>query len=441
MNSIKSNIYLKLLTIAIIGLILLIPATMIEGLICERESTQKDAIKEVGAKWGDKQTVTGPYISIPYTRNSATEFLHIAPSELNIKGNITPEPRYRGIYEIVVYNSKLNLSGSFKNIDVSNLGIPLDDIQFDQARLVIGINDLRGLEKQVNLTWNNTTHLFYPGTVSSDIVSSGINSSIKFDNNSSSAYSFSIDLDLNGSQFLHFIPSGEVTDVELASTWDNPSFMGAFLPDSRSITANGFNAHWNVLQLNRNLPQAWRGTINNTNDYAFGIDLLLPVDNYQKSIRSIKYAILFIAFTFLVFFFVEVSKKVFIHPIQYLLVGIALIVFYTLLLSISEHLSYNSAFVISASSTILLITGYIKAILKSNILTLMISGLLVVLYSFIFVIIQLQDYSLLIGSVGIFMILSFLMFFSRKIDWYNITSEQRKCGLKTEFDYEADIIS
>jgi inner membrane protein len=189
------------------------------------------------------------------------------------------------------------------------------------------------------------------------------------------------------------------------------------------------------LHLNRNYPQAWLGSRLSTNlainESAFGIDLLLPVDNYQKSYRSIRYAILFIGFTFLVFFFIEVLNKIFIHPIQYILVGIALVVFYTLLLSVSEHIAFNPAFVISASSTLMLIAGYVKAILKSGKLTYLISAVLFILYTFIFVIIQLQDFALLIGSIGIFLIVGLVMYFSRKIDWYNISmGEKNKDGIK-----------
>jgi inner membrane protein len=252
---------------------------------------------------------------------------------------------------------------------------------------------------------------------------SGINAPIRIAKNDSSNYKFSLDFDLKGSQMLYFIPVGEVTDVNIASSWANPSFNGAFLPDNRTVSDSGFTANWNILHLNRNFPQQWIGSLQRIDYSAFGIDLLLPVDSYLKSMRSIKYAILFIGFTFLVFFFVEVLNKVFIHPVQYVLVGIALVVFYTLLLSISEHLTYNLAFLVSAVATLLLIIGYVKAILKSNMLTFLIGGILSVLYTFIFVIIQLQDYALLIGSIGIFIILSLVMYFSRKIDWYNLKME------------------
>ena len=270
------------------------------------------------------------------------------------------------------------------------------------------------------MTWNKETISFNPGVSSNDVVGSGINALLSLDQNDSSSYNFSLNLDLKGSQLLYFTPVGKITDINLSSEWSNPSFNGAFLPDKREVSEKGFTANWNVLHLNRNYPQIWTSNRHSISNSSFGIDLLLPIDNYQKSYRSIRYAILFIGFTFLVFFFIEILNKVFIHPIQYILVGVALIVFYTLLLSISEHLKYNIAFIVSAIATLILIVGYVQAILKSGKLTILISGILTILYSFIFVIIQLQDYALLIGSIGIFIILGLVMYFSRKIDWYNL---------------------
>ena len=438
MKSLKTNIYFKIATIFFIGLILLIPTSMIESLIFERENTQKIAIDEVSSKWANEQTISGPFISIPYfkyikefSKKDSTskiiqlkEYIHILPSELKINGIINPEQRNRGIYEIVVYNSKINIVGKFNNLNLAEYDILEKNILYDKAHLSLGVDDLRGIEKQINLNWNDKIFSFNPGVISNDIVKSGINSAIKISPKDSSTYTFSFDLDLKGSQLLYFTPVGKITDVSISSTWKNPSFNGSYLPDTRTISEKGFNANWNVLHLNRNYPQSWIGSKYSIENSSFGIDLILPVDNYQKTYRSIRYAILFIGFTFLVFFFIEVLNKKFIHPIQYILVGIALIVFYTLLLSISEHLQFNIAFIVSAIATLLLIAGYIKAILKSNQLTYLIISILFILYTFIFIIIQLQDFALLIGSIGIFIILGLVMYFSRKIDWYNLNLKE-----------------
>ncbi len=437
MNNLKNSLYFKIGTIVVIALMLLIPTSMISGLIKERENTKNLAISEVSAKWGTNQTISGPFISIPYHKYvkeySAKDskekvvlikdYITILPTQLNIDGEIAPEKRNRGIYDIVVYNSKINVIGKFNNINFAEIDVPLSNIQFDKARLVLGIDDLRGIEEQVNLNWAQNTYSFNPGVSSNDVVSTGINSLVNFSSSDSASYNFSFSLNLKGSQFLYFTPVGKVTDINIKSAWQNPSFNGAFLPDSRSVSDSGFVANWNVLHLNRNYPQIWTGSSYGISQSAFGIDLLLPVDSYQKSNRSIKYAILFIGFTFLVFFFIEVLNKVYIHPIQYILVGIALVVFYTLLLSISEHLKYNLSFVISAVATLVLIAGYVKAILKSTQLTMLLSGILTVLYTFIFIIIQLQDFALLIGSIGIFIILGLVMYFSRKIDWYSLSGK------------------
>ena len=439
MKSLKTNIYLKVATIMIIGLILLIPAAMIESLINERESIQKDAIREVSSKWGNEQTISGPFITIPFNKqikqssnndsleNFSTyqQFIHVLPSELKISGSLIPEQRYRGIYEIVVYNSVLEISGKFLKPNFASADIQAKDVLLDNAVFTVGIDDLRGIEEQIRLNWNDKFYSFNPGVESNDIVSKGINTKIALDS-ATSEYNFSFNIILKGSQKLYFTPVGKVTDINIKSSWTNPSFNGAFLPDKRSISAKGFNANWNVLHLNRNYPQSWIGDLHKINESAFGIDLILPVDNYQKSIRTAKYVILFIGFTFLTFFFIEVLNKIFIHPVQYILVGIALIVFFTLLLSISEQTNFNLAFIASAIATILLVTGYVKAILKSTKLTLLLSSILILLYSFIFVILQLQDLALMIGSIGIFLILAVVMFFSRKIDWYNLNMDEKK---------------
>ena len=436
MIDLKKNVYLKIGALIFITLLLLIPKSMITSLIHERESRQDRAISEVTTKWADSQTITGPVVSVPYYRhtkdsdgkitNTSKEYIHILPNNLEIVGELLPQKRHRGIFEIVVYNSKVNFKGTFTPIELSVLKVDPENILWNEAEFVVGIPDLRGIEQQVDLSWNNKSYSFNPGVSSSDIIQSGINTRIELDKSDSTTYAFNFDLELKGSQLLYFTPVGKVTDVKIKSNWANPSFNGSFLPDTSNVSDKGFYANWNVLHLNRNFPQRWIGSSYDIDNNSFGIDLILPIDNYQKSYRASNYAILFIGFTFIAFFFMEIMNRIFIHPIQYILVGISLIVFYTLLLSFSEHMMFNLAFWIAASATILLISLYCKAILKSTKLSLFIGGLLLVLYTFIFVIIQVQDYALLIGSVGLFIIIGFIMYFSRKIDWYNLNGDDSK---------------
>lgn len=418
----------------------MIPTSMVKDLIHEREDVQLNAISEVSSKWGNGQTLTGPYIDIPFDRYikrfnkkdsineivKIKEHLYVLPEQLNITGQIAPEKRYRGIYEVVVYESDFNISGSFNPIDYKQFDIKKENIHFNKATLNLGISDLKGIEQQINLNWSNAQIPFDSGTSTNEITSTGIRARLGEHLKDSTAFNFNLDLNLKGSQNINFIPVGKTTDVNLTSNWNTPSFTGTYLPDSRKVDENGFTAHWNILHLNRNYPQTWINSRHRVYESSFGTDLLLPVDNYKKSYRVARYASLFLVLTFMVFFFVEVLNKVFIHPIQYLLVGIALVVFYTLLLSFSEHIPFNWAYAVSAILTLGLISAYTTAILKSKPLGLMIFGILSIMYSFIFTIIQMEDYALLIGSIGVFTILCLVMYYSRKIDWYALKMGDNK---------------
>ena len=434
MKNLKSNVFVKVGIIIIMAMLLLIPATMVKQLVHEREEVHQSAINEVSMKWGNGQTISGPYIAVPYDKYitqfkndniskeivKVRDWIYFLPENLTINGSIMPEKRYRGIYEVVVYDSNLKINGVFNPLDFTLADVEKNDIHYDQATLNIGITDLKGIEKQISLNWNDSIIYFNSGTTSRDIAYSGINTPILISEDNIEQYSFAMELDIKGSQYLYFIPVGKTTDINLKSDWQSPSFTGNYLPDERLLNENGFTANWNILHLNRNYPQVWKGREYSVNDSAFGTDLLLPVDNYTKSYRVARYAILFIALTFLVFFFVEVLRKVFIHPVQYLLVGLAVVMFYTLLLSFSEHITFNLSYLLAGILTLSLITGYTSAILRSKMVGGLILGILSIFYTFIFVIIQMEDFALLIGSLGVFIILGISMYFSRKIDWYNI---------------------
>jgi len=395
-------------------------------LIHEREKIREEAINEVSSKWGSQQTIAGPILSVPYTEQNVEpnsniiKYAHFLPASLNIEGKIDPQLRRRGIYEVVVYNAKLKVNGEFSLPDFTGLAMVDKNIFWDDAFISLGISDLSGIQEPIKVQWNGQESLFVPGIRNSDNYNSGISAKAVVNRLApSSRYPFSFDLNLNGSRLLNFIPAGKETKVKLDSGWASPSFNGAFLPDNHNLNDQGFAVDWKILDLNRNLPQSWLGEAKEKiNDSAFGVELLIPVDQYQKSMRTIKYAILLIGLTFLVFFFVEAFNKRRIHPVQYLLVGAALCIFYLLLLSISEHLNFDWAYIISGLATILLITIYSKHIFKNIKLSLLQGLILALLYTFVYIIIQSEDYALLMGSIGIFVVLAAVMFISRKINWY-----------------------
>ena len=432
----RNALSVKIILIGVLILILLIPLAMIRGLISERSETASEATTEVQNKWSSSQLVTGPFISIPcyenyeetYYENGATKirvkkvknYIHILPELLDITGNVETEELSRGLYDIVVYKTPLVLKGKFIIPEHFETTILPEDIALQHATLNLGISDLRGISEQITVDWGKETLQFNPGLPSDFILSSGVSSVLPQHQKlqAGDSIEFSIQLQLKGSESIQFSPFGK-TQIHLTSNCTTPSFTGAFLPENREITNSGFTADWKVLNLNRNYPQVFTSNQYHNEEElsSFGVNLLLPVQQYQQSMRSVKYASLIIILTFVISFFVEVMQKKNIHPFQYLLIGLGLCLFYTLLIAISEHLGFNLAYLISAIMTIILLTLYMRGILKIRKTAFTIGGLLALLYLYIFVLIQMETYALLAGSLGLFIILAVIMYYSQKINW------------------------
>lgn len=431
---IKNSVGLKLGTITILMLLLLIPAGMINSIISEREALNQSVLNEVSQKWAGKQQINGPILTIPLLYEyeleddkitSKTKYLYLLPEQLTITGKIEPEKLKRGIYEVVVYRSALQVSGQY-NLKIKIDENHLKEIKYDEAFLTVGISDLRGIKDQITLNWGKQKLDVQPGSKLNNMISSGISINLPdLSEQINTDINFSFNLNLQGSQNLSFIPIGSTTKVNLSSTWSSPSFNGNFLPDNREVTDKGFSADWKILQLNRNYPQSWvdKNMSNEMQYSALGVDLIMPLDDYQKSMRSSKYAVMTIALIFLVFFLVEIMNGRKIHPFQYTLVGLALCLFYVLLISISEHSNFNIAYLISAGITSLMIIIYAKSVFKSGKFTGVLSVTILGIYGFLFVTLQLADYALLMGSIGLALILGITMYFTRNINWYKLNLE------------------
>lgn len=441
-NFIQRNpLSVKIVLIGFLIAILIIPVSMIQGLIYERESTATEAVNEVHQKWSSYQKIVGPVLTIPYYEKveksgddekdqkikKVKNYLHFLPETLSIEGELKTEELKRGLYEIVVYNAPLELKGQFIFPEEFSGSINSEDLLMEDATLNIGITDLRGISEQIEIKWGNDTLLFNPGIDGQHFLGSGVSTPINMASLTGSpdhSLNFNIKLHLKGSESIRFTPLGKTTSVVLNSNSTTPSFTGSFLPSQREVSDSGFKSNWKVLHLNRNYSQilagnAWESTISES---SFGVDLLMPVQQYQKSMRSVKYAFLIIILTFVVSFFVEVMQKKNIHPFQYLLTGLALCLFYTLLIAISEHLNFALSYFIAAAMTTVLLTTYMAGILKIRKTAFTIGGLLAFLYTYIFVLIQMETYALLAGSIGLFVILAVIMYYSQKINWSN--SEQ-----------------
>ena len=430
-RGVKTSVSFKIFTIFFLALILLIPASMIQSLIREREQRKGDVIQDISSKWGNAQTLTGPVITLPYKLyyrdkdnkiSHSIRYMHFLPDNLNFNCKVDPEIRYRGIYEAVLYKTQVEITGNFPLPDAGILNIPAKDVVWSGAFISMGISDMRGIMDQIKVKFNADDLVMNPGVATNQVTKTGISSKIDL-SEQAKTYSFKMNLNLNGSYRLGFVPVGKTTTASVSSTWQNPSFDGSFLPVSRTINDQGFSAKWKILHLNRSYPQQWTGDKYELGASDFGIKFFIPVDIYQKATRTAKYALMFIVFAFSAFFFSEIINKLRLHPIQYLLVGFAITIFYVLLISISEHVNFDMAYLISGLSVLLLISGYAKSVLKNMRLTGMISGLLFVLYSYLYIILQLEDYALLMGSIGLFAVLSAAMYMTRKIDWYDVKFE------------------
>ncbi len=410
----------KMVLLGALGLMLFIPLMMITQVIRERSRNAEAARIEIGNLWAASQTLTGPVLNVPGTKvisgdgKYVTTTMHILPNDLKINGRLMPEIRYRGIYETVVYDSDIQMTGYFSVAGYDHM----DDYNYDWARAYIslGVSDNKGIRDKVALTFNKSIIDAQPGSVQTDLFEKGISFPVAINQAMPDSFNgdFSLNIGLRGSGSISFSPVGKTTEVSLASDWDAPSFKGTFLPAEREVTEKGFSASWVVTHLNRSFPQVWTGKNYTPSDDAFGVDLIMQADNYTKAERSAKYGVLFIVLTFFILIIVELRSKERIHIFYYFLVSLALILFFSLLTALSEVVGFNVAYLISSVATIALLSVFFRSLLKKKGVVLAISGLLTILYVFIFVLLALKDYAFLAGNIGLFVLLAVLMMVSAK---------------------------
>ncbi len=449
----KSKWLIKGGIIGFMALLMLIPTFYVKDLIFEREKRQKEAAYEITSKWAGPQNLIGPVIAIPYwktegdTANKTYLAKHTAyflPDELIIDATVNPREKHRGIYKVMLYDTKISMKGSFDSLAFEKLNIPADKLILNEAYVQFSVADNKGLNEQVQFTWNDQKLELSPTADNED----GMTVPLKISTTEElKNIHFLASLDMNGSEQLFFTPLGRSTSVNVSSAWKDPSFSGNMLPQKTDVNDKGFTASWKSMSHRRSFPQQWTDNAFRFDHYfpqeptaaeinynergstlskgpgtsvaasSFGVNLFIPVNDYQKTFRTVKYALLCILLTFTAFFLIETAHKRSVHPFQYGLVGLALILFYTLLLSFSEYTGFNTAYMIASAATIGLIAWFVSSILRSGRATTILSVTLVLIYSYIFSLLQLQDYSLLLGSIGLFITLAVVMYFSRKLQW------------------------
>lgn len=451
-NRLGGSVLFKLALIGFLTLILLIPSALIRDLITEREGRQEEVNLEIADKWSGSQLVQGPVLVLPYktiskvtnpetnkvSNNEVLSSIYILPETININSKAEPETLHRGIFDVVVYKSNVKVLGKFSTLEIKKSGINPEMILWDKAKVVIGLSDLKGLDNKPVIKLDEENYEVEPDFTALKLFTNNLIILPDLSKNKNTALNFSFDLKIRGSNQLSFLHIGKNTTVNVAGNWKNPSFIGRYLPEKRSVSDSTFSASWKMPYFNRPFPQQWitenanmievdstKLNQNQTQEIrgAFGVKFLMPVDQYQKTFRSAKYAIFIILLTFISLLFTELLIKKKVHLLQYVLIGAAMIVFYALLLSFSEQMGFNIAYLIASIATVGLIGLFILSLLKSKKTALLFSGILGFLYSFIFIIIQLQDMALLVGSIGLFLIIAALMYLSSKLSFEKNTIE------------------
>src|SRR5947207_1917307 len=436
---------IKLIGVGILILLLLIPLGMISGVLSDRLNRRNEAVADITSSWGKQQCVIGPVLGVPYqykfktikeitgpdgkmekreVEETAIAIAYFLPELLNVAGDAQTQMLHRGIYEAAVFRADVKLSGKFTAPDFGALKIDVKDVQWKDAFVTIAINDLRGTREAILLDWGGAKRPMLPGSQLPGYTT-GATASLAGDQPIAADVQFEIPLDFNGSEGIYFAPFGVQNEAVLKSNWPDPAFRGAFLPAERSVRSDGFDAKWKVSYYGRDYPQSWtsrtgneRFSVLSVTNSRFGAQFLSVLDAYRYVERSIKYGVLFLVLVFTTFFLFEVTARQKIHPLQYLMVGAALCLFYLLLLSISEFIGFGWAYLIAAVASTLLITWYCRFFLGGGVRTLMIGAGLAGVYTFLYITLRQQDYALLMGAIALFVVLAIVMYVTRKVDWY-----------------------
>jgi inner membrane protein len=421
----------KVFGIALLALLMLIPLGQVQGLIGERSALRATATNAIAEGWGGAQELGGAVLAVPHTIRvrTATGWVTqevveiILPDELTVDAKMQPDERHYGIYKTPVYTAEVKVSGKFLPADLATLP-DAESYLWQRAELRIPIFDVHGIRRISEMNLDGGDRAFTP----SENGVAGIGAvavPVDLSNSVGEVHSFRFDMTLAGTESLHIAPLARRTTVHIAAPWPHPTFNGMFLPASRRVDTSGFEATWQVLDLNRRFGQHWREGNERQADInaaAFGVALYQPAGIYQQNDRAGKYGILFIALTFVAFFLFEVLKKLRVHPVQYLLIGLALATFYVVLLALSEQIGFTWAYVAAGLSVVLIVSGYATAILHTWRAGVVLGAMMTFVYAMLYGLIVSEQHSLLMGAIALLATVATLMHLTRKVDWYSATA-------------------
>jgi inner membrane protein len=422
----------RLVASALMMLLLQVPISLIDHTVSERRLTREAAHAEVAARVGGAETLLGPVLSVPVVRQLKGEdgklhevrsIQHILPTVLEIRGHTRTEIRRRGIFGVPLFNADITLAGRFDTTQVAlnDAGAGPADIRWAEAEICVGMSDPRTIRSTAPVAIGTTRAAFGAGSGDCEFNEGGIHARVQLSAGDQRDCPFTVNLTLAGSQRLAFVPVGAETSVRLEGDAPDVSFDGAFLPLTHETGPAGFRAEWRVLQLNHGFPSVFgRGELGQSrlDGSSFGITWVSASDAYRATSRAVKYQLLFLGLTGTLLFLFELLGGARVHPVQYLLIGSGLCLFYLLLLALSEHVGFAVAYAVAAGAITALIGGYGRAVLGRHRRTITLVALLAALYAMLFVLLKIEDYALLVGSIGLLVLLAAVMFFTRRVDWY-----------------------
>lgn len=422
----------KALGIGMLALLMLIPLMQVRWLIGERQGSGDEARAKIAERWGNEQRVGGPLLIVPIRKSvqnakgwDSVDVRYFAlPETLTIKGDLSTEVRKYGIYETPVYTADLKFDGQFRLDHLAGLAAEGEELLWNQAVLRVPVSDVRGIRRLSALKIDGRELAFGPASNMAGMSAAEV--AWPLDPLAQpSTVNFAFEMRLAGTASLNFLPLARQTDVSVSAGWLDPGFSGAFLPERHAVDANGFTAQWQVLDLNRayaqygSLAHLEASTLASS---AFGFDLYQPAGTYQRNERAGKYGVLFVALTFVALFLFDALGRWRVHPVQYLLVGLALCTFYVVLLALSEQLGFGWAYALAASATIAIIAGYAAAAARSRHAGAVMGGLLTLVYGLLYGLVISEQHSLLMGSLALLASIASLMYLTRRIDWYELGS-------------------
>jgi inner membrane protein len=432
------SLALKLFVIGVVTGVILVALAMVNGTINDRQKYRDDAVKSIEASYAGPQTVIGPVLIRPYTQTTVTiedgekgtkkKVEHVTaltatsfPHVLDVRGRLTPTERRHGLYKVTVYEFAGHLTGSLEIVQPQTTG----KVEWGEPYLAMSVEDVRGIVGTPVVVVNGTPETMFQGAESAMGWQPNLRVPLRGVKELSGRVEFAIDMNLAGTEQLGVAPVGDSNHVELSSTWRSPLFAGQFLPRTREVGGDGFSAVWDVSSLATGTQVQMESKPEKPIDL-MNVSLLTPIDAYKLSDRATKYGILFVVLTFGGFFLFEMMKHLPIHPVQYLLVGFGLAIFFLLLVSFSEHTAFALAYLISSAACIGLLTFYLSYVLGNVTRGLGFGGMLTALYAAVYGLLLSEDNALFLGSLMLFAALAAVMVVTRKVDWYKGGTEWRK---------------